>query len=134
MHKRVRSLSAILAAIGHIESCIGTIRMPLGEIYDSLSEKNGVIGDFFSKLSPGERWDKHIDVFDGLLPQDKTAILNLSEKLGAYESERQLDEIKLTKNLLNDALSKAKKDVAENSRVYRTMSFFAGVVIAVLLV
>lgn len=134
MHKRVRSLSAILAAIGHIESCIGTIRMPLSEIYETLAEKNGVIGEFFSKLSPGENWNKQIDIFDGLSPQDKTIICGLSQKLGAFETERQLDDIRLTKSMLGEALSKAKKDVAENSKVYRTMSFFTGVVIAVLLI
>ena len=134
MHKRVRSLSALLAAVGHIESCIGTIRMPLKEIYEMLPEKNGMVGEFFSKIVPGENWNKHIDIFDGLSPQDKTLICGLSKKLGTYESERQLDEIRLTKSMLSDALSKAKKDVAENSRVYRSMSFFTGVVIAVLLV
>lgn len=134
MHKRVRSLSALLAAIGHIESCIETVRMPLTEIYKTLAEKNGVIGEFFSKVLPGESWNKHIDIFSGLSPQDKTIICNLSQKLGAYESERQLDEIRLTKSMLTDALGKAKKDVAENSRVYRSMSFFTGVVIAVLLI
>ena len=134
MHKRVRSISALLAAIGHIESCIRTVRMPLTEIYKTLSEKNGVIGEFFSKVVPGESWNKHIDVFSGLSPQDKTIICNLSEKLGAYETDRQLDEIGLTKKVLSDALEKAKKDVAENSRVYRSMSFFTGVVIAVLLI
>ena len=134
LHIRVRRLSALLAAIGHIESCIETIRMPLNEIYETLAEKNGMVGEFFSKIVPGENWNKHIDIFDGLSPQDKTIICGLSEKLGAYESERQLDEIKLTKCMLNDELSKAKKDVAENSRVYRSMCFFTGVVIAVLLV
>lgn len=134
MHKRVRSLTMILAAVGHIEACISAVRMPLAEIYSDLAKKSGMTGEFFSKAVPGESWEKHLDILAGLSPQDKTVICDLSEKLGTYETERQLDEIKLAENLLSDALLKAKKDVAENSKVYRAMSFFTGVVIAVLLI
>ena len=66
-----------------------------------------------------------------MLPE---TMVDLSDKLGAYESSRQLDEIKMTKSLLSDQLINAKKDVADNSKTYRAMSFFAGVVIAILLV
>ena len=134
MRKRARSLTEILSVVGHIESCISTVRMPLTEIYQNLSQTKGRVGEFFSGLNPGESWNGRIDMFGGLTVQDKKLICGLSDKLGAYESTRQLDEIKMTKNLLDDELIKAKKDVAENSKTYRAMSFFAGVVIAILLV
>ena len=134
LHKRVRSLAAVSAAVGHIESCISTVRMPLSEIYGELAKKNGMVGEFFSKIRPGESWEKYIDIFTGLNLQDKAIICELSEKLGAYESERQLDEIALAGKLLTEALDAAKNDVAENARTYRAMSFFTGVVTAVLLI
>ena len=134
MHKRVRSLTEILSVVGHIESCISTIKMPLAEIYQTLAQTKGRIGEFFSGLKAGENWNGRIDIFTGLTVQDKKLICDLSDKLGAYESSRQIDEIKMTKSLLSDQLINAKKDVADNSKTYRAMSFFAGVVIAILLV
>lgn len=134
MHKRVRSLTEILSAIGHIESCISTVRMPLAEIYIDLSETKGRVGELFSKVTPGTSWKEHLDILSGLCEKDKELIAGLSEKLGSFESERQLDEIRLVKNILNESLLAAKKDVAENSRTYRAMSFFTGVVIAILLI
>lgn len=131
---RVRRLTEVLSAIGQIESCVSTVRMPLAEIYQNLSQTKGPVGEFFSKVKPGLNWKKHIDILTGLTPQDKTLILNLSEKMGSFELQRQLDELGLAKKLLTAALSQARTDMAENSKVYRAMSFFTGVVIAILLI
>ncbi len=131
---RVRMLTDMVAAVEQIESCIGTVRMPLSEIYATLSMTKGAAGEFFSKVKPGESWKKQLDILTGLTSRDKALLLDLSNKLGAYETERQLDEIRLAKVMLTDALSQAKSDMLENSKVYRAMSFFTGVVIAILLI
>lgn len=134
LSQRVRTLSGILSAVSKIESCISTVRMPLNEIYSTLALKEGPVGEFFSKVSPGSDWKKHIHLLPGLTSQDKSLIIGLSEKLGSFETERQLDELRLAQSLLHSAYTQAKSDVADNSRVYRAMSFFTGVVIAILLI
>ena len=131
---RVRALTDMLAAVGHIESYISTVRMPLNEIYGTLARAKGNVGKFFSGLSPGESWEKRLDELNGLTPQDKEMLTEFSEKLGGSCSEEQLDEIKLSKSRLEANLLQAKTELNENSRVYRSMSFFAGVVIAILLI
>lgn len=134
LRMRVRALTEMLAAVGHIESFISTVRMPLSEIYHTLAGSRGNVGKFFSGLIPGESWAKRLDEMPGLSPQDKEILTEFSEKLGSFSSERQLDELKLSKTRLEAALSQAKIDMADNSRIYRSMSFFAGVVIAILLI
>ncbi|MBR5586625.1 MAG: stage III sporulation protein AB [Clostridia bacterium] len=134
MVQRVRSLGGFLSALAKMEGSIETVLMPLDEIYRELSGMKGKVGEFFSKLSPGCDWKKHLSFFPELTEQDKAIIVNMSEKLGEFESERQLKEIRLAQNLLEQALSGAKEEVAMNAKVYRSMSFFAGVVIAILLI
>ncbi|MBR6523682.1 MAG: stage III sporulation protein AB [Clostridia bacterium] len=134
MRMRVRVLTDMLAAVGHIESFISTVRMPLSEIYRTLAESKGNVGEFFSGLTAGESWAKRLEKLTGLSPQDKEMLAEFSVKLGSYDSERQLDEIRLSKSRLEANLLQAKTDLNENSRIYRSMSFFAGVVIAILLI
>ena len=134
MRLRVRALTDMLAAVGHIESFISTVRMPLSEIYGNLAGTKGNVGRFFTGLVPGESWDKRLDELPGLLQKDKEMLAEISEKLGSFSSERQLDELKLSKSKLEAALLQAKTDMNENSRIYRSMSFFTGVVIAILLI
>lgn len=134
MRTRVKALTEMLAAIGHIESCISAVRMPLSEIYQTLSQARGNVGEFFRGIIPGESWGKRLEGISGLAPQDKVMLTEFSQKLGSFESERQLDEIRLVKSRLNEMLSQAKKDMTENSAIYRSMSFFTGVVIAILLI
>ena len=131
---RVRTLSGMLAAINKMESCISTVRMPLNEIYKELSLEKGIVGEFFSKVKAGENWKKQLDILPGITSTDKKIFLDLSESLGDYESERQLGQLNLTQNLLISSLKQAKTDMAENSKVYRAMSFFTGIVIAILLI
>lgn len=134
MAMRVRSLGGFLSAVAKMENAISAVRMPLEEIYAELSGEKGKMGEFFSKLSPGSNWKKHLTMFPELTAQDKVIITNLSEKLGEFDSERQLNELKYAENLLEEALVNAKADMSANARVYRSMSFFTGVVIAILLV
>lgn len=124
----------MLGAINKMENCISAVRMPLGEIYEELSTEKGAIGEFFSKVKTGEGWKKHLDALPGVTNGDKKILTDLSENLGNFETERQLGELKLTQNLLMSALNQAKTDMADNSKVYRAMSFFTGVIIAVLLI
>lgn len=131
---RVRSLGGFLSATDKIENSISTVRMPLEEIYADLSKTKGKMGQFFLKITPGCDWKKHLEIFPELTAQDKMIIVNMSEKLGEFESERQLKELEFAKNSLEEALSGAKTDMTSNSKVYRSMSFFAGIVIAILLV
>lgn len=131
---RVRTLSGMLGAINKMESCISTVRMPLDEIYHELSMEKGIVGEFFSKVKVGESWKKQLDILPGITSSDKQIFMDLSEKIGEYETERQLGQLKLTQNLLISSLKQAKTDMADNSKVYRTMSFFTGVVIAILLI
>jgi len=131
---RVKVLTDMLAAVGQIESCIAAVRMPLAEIYEKLSESRGIAGEFFSKVIPGVSWKNQMSILSGLSTQDKAILTDLSEKLGACEAERQIDELKLTQNFLREELEKARTEMLENSKIYRSMSFFTGVVIAILLI
>lgn len=131
---RVRTLGAILAAMAEIKSCIASVRMPLEEIYASLGQVKGPVGEFFLKISPGCDWGKHIHILPELTGRDKSVILRMSRKLGVSPAEQQIEEIGLAESLIEQSLAQAKIDMAQNARVYRAMSFFTGVVIAILLI
>lgn len=131
---RVRTLSGMLGAINKMGNQISAVRMPLNEIYDELSKEKGAVGEFFSKVKTGQNWKKQLDILPGITSTDKRIFIGLSENLGEFEVERQLGQIKLTEELVASALKQAKTDMAERAKVYRAMSFFTGVVIAVLLI
>ncbi len=131
---RIKLLGEMSAALSTIESYISTVKMPLNEIFQALSGIKGQTGEFFKSLVPGTSWKDQMSILNGLTAEDKKLLVKMSETLGSMDVAHQTKQISLTKNILDKTLSEAKTDLVTNSKVYRVMSFFVGVIISVLII
>lgn len=102
---------------------------PFGKaVYDSYRKSEG---SFF------ERWKKAvIKISDGysLKHDDKQLLCSFGEKLGITDVEGQLKHIELYKGLAKAHLDDSKKDITEKSRLYKTMGFFVGAAVALIVI
>lgn len=97
-------------------------------VYNSYKETNGC---FY------ERWKKAVaDISDGysLKHEDKQLLCSFGEKLGITDVEGQLKHIELYRGLAEAHLEDSRKDIAEKSRLYRIMGFFAGTAAALVII
>lgn len=102
---------------------------PFGKaVYDSYRKSEG---SFF------ERWKKAVmKISDGysLKHDDKQLLCSFGEKLGITDVEGQLKHIELYKGLAKAHLDDSKKDITEKSRLYKTMGFFVGAAVALIVI
>lgn len=131
---RVKNLKDILWIVGKIEGYITALKMPAQEIYQSFAEEKGSIGQMFKSINEGNSFEKELNLFSSLTEGDRKIALDFFNSIGSFDYERQLDQAMLTQELLREQLNLAKTDFSDNSKVYRAMSFFTGVVIAILLI
>ena len=97
-------------------------------LYNSFKELNGA---FF------ERWKKAvINISDGyyLKHDDKQLLCSFGEKLGITDVEGQLKHIELYKGLAGAHLDDSKNEIAQKSRLYKTMGFFVGAVASLIII
>lgn len=97
-------------------------------VYNSYKEING---SFF------ERWKKSVaDISGGysLKHEDKQLLCSFGEKLGITDVEGQLKHIELYRGLAEAHLEDSRKDIAEKSKLYRIMGFFAGTAAALVII
>ncbi len=97
-------------------------------IYNSYKETNG---SFFN------RWKQAVlSVSNAFSPkyEDKQLLCSFGERLGLTDVEGQLKHIELYKSLAKAHLDDCNKDIAEKSRLYRTMGFFAGTAAALIII
>ena len=59
---------------------------------------------------------------------------SFGEKLGITDVEGQLKHIELYKGLAKAHLDDSKKDITEKSRLYKTMGFFVGAAVALIVI
>jgi len=138
---RVKTLEGWQCALLQIENYICFTKMPLAEIYKQQSTIKGEVGDFFKKLLQYDvqrvdtkaLWNKEIEKIPYMTKEDKDILLMLAENLGTSITETQVNTIELIKKNIEQNLFEAKENEKRDAKMYKTISFFTGVGIAILL-
>lgn len=139
---RVKVLEEWLHALMQIQNYICYTKMPLADIYEQLEKSEGEVSGFFARVrqnldlerSTGALWKLELEGVHYLSKEDKEILSQLSETLGQSDSESQVSQIELTQNRLVQNLCDAKERAKRDAKMYRALSFFTGVGIAILLI
>ncbi len=135
---RVNVLTDMIRALEKISSLISYSKTPLSEIYDEMADDESYSKTFFDAvdkaLPPGEGWKEGIKALPYITKGDRRVLQTLADNLGRSDCTEQLKTLAIATESLKNALCDAKKEEDKNSRVYKSLSFFTGVGIAVLLV
>lgn len=137
LSSRVKLLAAWHNTLIEMENYISALQMPLNEIYIRLSR--GELENFFAGLSSrggestAEAWKKELKKLKYLDCEDKLILENLSLTLGASDMQTQLSNISLAAQDIKTRLEAAAEKSKTDSKLYRTVSFFAGIGISIIL-
>lgn len=133
---RVRVLSNWVGAVSSMQGSIERLNMPLDEIYSEFASRGGILSEFFSKVIGGDEkvWKQEIYRIKYLSKKDTALLGKLGSGLGGLVSEEQIKFLQYIKVQLEENLAEAKKTEANDGKMYKSVSFFAGVGLAVLLV
>ncbi len=135
---RVHILKEFITVLEKMHSLISYGKMPLSQLYAEISEDETIVGRFFKNIEwtgePSGEWKKELKKLPYITKSDIRVLQMLADNLGKTDSENQLRDIKLAINDLNSALSQAKEIETRDSKMYKSMSFFAGIAVAILLI
>ncbi len=138
--KRVKILELWEEALRKMQSYIEYAKMPLYEIYENLAGDETAVAQFFKTLterrgeSTSKSWKKTLAQANYITKKDKEILQNLAGSLGVGDYETQLKDIDFTLKNIRGAIEQAQAISLRDAKLYRSISFFAGVTIAILLV
>ncbi len=138
--KRVRTLEVWQQVLRRMSGMVEYAKMPLYEMYEIFAEEKGEVGAFFSSLLKcgGETtlksWKKNMGGMRWLSKPDTEILLNLAKGLGKGDTDTQIKDIEFAISGISSALGQAKEISARDAKMYRSISFFAGVTVAILLI
>ena len=138
--KRVHLLEVWQQVLRRMSGLVEYAKTPLNEIYEIFAAEKGEIGLFFSSLLKcgGENtlksWKKNISVMKWLSKTDSEILMNLAKGLGKGDVDTQIKDIEFALAGITSELNQAKEISARDAKMYRSISFFAGVTVAILLV
>ena len=138
--KRVQILGVWQQVLLRMSGLIEFAKTPLYEIYETFAAEKGEVGLFFSSLlkSIGEEtlkcWKKNMSKMKWLSKKDEEILINLAKGLGKGDTDTQLKDIGFAYESISAALIQAKTECTRDSKLYRSISFFAGVTVAILLI
>lgn len=95
-----------------------------------------VIKNLENNYSLSESWNKALDklpVGYGLSEEDKSIIMQFGCKLGATDIYGQTEHCDYFKNMFQNKANSLKEDYAIKARLYRTLGFFSGLAIALVI-
>lgn len=95
-----------------------------------------VIENLENNYSLSESWNKALDrlpVGYGLSKEDKAIIMQFGCKLGTTDIYGQTEHCDYFKNMFQNKANLLKEDYAIKSRLYRTLGFFSGLAIALVI-
>ncbi len=84
-----------------------------------------------------DRWSnavKNLPESCSLNKKDKDIISSFGEKLGVTDVQGQIEHIEHYRILAETQLQNAVKEISDKSKLYRTMGFFAGTAVALVLI
>lgn len=96
-----------------------------------------VIDNLEKGLSLSESWNNSLDslpVGYGLSSEDKSIIMQFGCKLGATDIEGQTEHCNYFKNIFQNKAELLKQDYTVKSKLYRTLGFFSGLAIVLVIV
>ncbi len=138
--KRVHVLEVWQQVLRRMSGLVEYAKTPLYEMYENFSLEKNEVGAFFSSLLKcgGEdtlkSWKKNMGEMRWLSKSDMEILLNLAKGLGKGDTDTQIKDIEFALSGIGAALSKAKEISGRDAKMYRSISFFAGITIAILLV
>ena len=138
--KRVRVLETWQQVLRRMSGLIEYAKTPLYEMYEIFAAEKGEVGLFFSSLlkcsgeSTEKSWKKSMSEMKGLSKTDSDILMNLAKGLGQGDTDTQLKDIEFALVGIGTALEQAKAVSIRDAKMYRSISFFAGVTVAILLI
>jgi len=138
--KRVHILEVWQQVLQRMSGLIRHTKTPLYEMYEIFAAEKGEVGAFFSSLlkcggeSTFESWKRNMNEMKWLSGADAEILLNLAKGLGTGDLDTQIKDIDFALDGITSALHQAKEISARDAKMYRSISFFAGVTVAILLI
>ena len=133
---RVRVLSNWVGTVSSMQGSIERLKMPLDEIYAEFVSRGGLLSDFFSKVIGGDEkaWKREVCRIKYLNKKDIVLLSKLGSGLGGLVKDEQIKFLQYIKGQLEENLAEAKGADTNDGKMYKSVSFFAGIGLAVLLV
>lgn len=138
--KRVHVLEVWQRVLRRMSGLVEYAKTPLYEMYEAFASEKNEVGMFFSSVLKcgGEdtlkSWKKNMGEMRWLSKSDMEILINLAKGLGKGDTDTQLKEIEFALTGITSALEGAKEIAARDAKMYRSISFFAGITVAILLV
>ena len=138
--KRVHILETWQQVLWRMSGLVRYTKTPLYEIYEIFALEKGEVGAFFSSLLKcgGENtltsWKKNMGEMKWLSKSDVEILINLAKGLGKGDTDTQVKDIEFANAGIKSALNQAQEIYSRDAKMYRSISFFAGVTVAILLV
>lgn len=123
-----------------------SIRYCGADIYNVLKQENSnikiefiddVLNYMQAELSVEESWEsavKLIPINYGLLRDDKNIINQFGSKLGATDVDGQMKYCEYFKNVFSEKAEQLKNDYISKSKIYRSLGFFGGLAISIIMI
>lgn len=138
--KRVRLLEVWQQVLRRMSGLVEYAKTPLYEMYETFALEKNEVGMFFSSLlkCSGEdtlkSWKNNMGEMRWLSKSDMDILLNLAKGFGKGDLDTQLKDIEFALAGITSALEGAKEISRRDAKMYRSISFFAGITVAILLV
>ena len=133
---RVKVLLEWIGAVKLMQCNIAQFKTPLDGIYKEIGKNGGTLRPFFENIQSGDtkEWKREISRMKYLSKKDILVLNKLGCGLGEKLADEQISFLDYIKNLLEENLKEAKQTEKNDGKMYRSLSFFAGIGLAVLLV
>lgn len=133
---RVKILIEWIGTVKLMQCSIAQFNMPLDDIYKEISNSGGELKTFFEKIRGGDfkTWKREVCRIKYLSKKDILVLNKLGGGLGGKLSDEQLNFLDYIKNMLEENLNEAKQAEKNDGKMYRSLSFFVGIGLAVLLI
>ncbi|MDP4118784.1 MAG: stage III sporulation protein AB [Bacillota bacterium] len=138
MKERRDCLQKLVSALLQMENYIAAVAMPLGRVYERLSDETKV-GKMFDKMMKSSEtdqkklWEEATKTLDCLKKEDINPLIELSEVIGASSREHQSAQIDLCIIRLKKRLEEAEHAYGQNGVLCRKMGIYGGILIVILL-
>ncbi len=133
---RVKILLEWIGAVKLMQCNIAQFKMPLDGIYTEIGRNSGMLKEFFEKVRGADfkTWKREICRMKYLSKKDIIILNKLGGGLGEKLSYEQINFLDYIKKLLEENLQEAKLAEKNDGKMYKSLSFFAGVGLAVLFI
>jgi len=136
LKKRERLLSEIIHLLEQMAVQVRYRSLPLGELFVHF-ENNIYIGRVLEKAKEQnwrDAWNTAAKCFSELHSEDIKILINIGNALGGSDTAGQVAMLELNKNLLTARLKEASESTAKKGAMYRSVGFFSGLGLAIIVI